>query len=132
MAGEKLVQEPKSESISHWGLHELKPKAQTDYFAYSKPLSVKAGVMSNAKYDVSVVNSPSHYSYNHKGIECIDAMEAMLTVEEFIGYLRGNIFKYQWRYRYKNGMEDLAKAKWYSARLDKVLAANPAFQKNPK
>lgn len=73
------------------------------------------------------VNSPQHYNLNHKGIECIDAMEAMLSVEEFIGYLRGNVFKYQWRYPYKNGSEDLKKAAWYSARLAKTLTANPYF-----
>lgn len=61
------------------------------------------------------VNNPSHYTQG--GIECIDAMEAMLSRDEFIGYLRGNIFKYQWRYKDKNGLEDLKKANWYSAKL---------------
>ena len=28
-------------------------------------------------------------------------------------YLQGNIMKYLWRYRYKNGVEDLKKAEWY-------------------
>ena len=64
------------------------------------------------------VNSPSHYKLNHKGIECIVAMEAMLTPEEFRGYLRGNSFKYRWRYRYKNRpVEDLEKAQWYENKL---------------
>lgn len=71
------------------------------------------------------VNSPAHYSKNHKGIECIDAMEAMLTPEEFLGYLRGNIQKYTWRYKYKNGLEDLKKAQWYLNKLiEKVEATN--------
>jgi hypothetical protein len=65
------------------------------------------------------VNSPKHYSLNHKGIECIDAMEAALTPEEFKGYLRGNVIKYVWRFRYKNGLEDLKKAQWY---LNKLIA----------
>ena len=64
------------------------------------------------------VNSPSHYASG--GIECIDAMQAMLSREEFIGYLRGNIFKYQWRYKLKNGVEDLEKAQWYANRLIKM------------
>jgi hypothetical protein len=75
------------------------------------------------------VNSPQHYNQNHKGIECIDAMEAMLSPEEFVGYLRGNILKYSWRYPYKNGAEDLAKANWYKDKLDKALAANPHLYK---
>ena len=75
------------------------------------------------------VNSPAHYNLNHKGIECIAAMEAMLSVEEFIGYLRGNIFKYLWRYKYKNGKEDIDKAKWYLDKLNEVLRYNPSYYK---
>lgn len=61
------------------------------------------------------VNNPSHY--NTGGIECIEAMQAMLSTEEFIGYLRGNGLKYRWRFRYKNGIEDLRKAEWYDKKL---------------
>lgn len=61
------------------------------------------------------VNQPQHYA--SQPIECIVAMEAMLSPEEFIGYLRGNIFKYQWRYKQKNGIEDLKKAQWYQNKL---------------
>jgi|TARA_B100001939_G_scaffold120216_1_gene104271 hypothetical protein len=65
------------------------------------------------------VNHPEHY--NQGTIECIDAIEAMLSHEEFVGYLRGNSLKYRWRFRYKNGIEDLRKAEWYERRLLKVL-----------
>lgn len=64
------------------------------------------------------VNQPNHYA--NFSIECIDAMQAMLSREEFIGYLRGNIFKYQWRYKLKNGVEDLKKAQWYQNKLIEV------------
>jgi hypothetical protein len=70
------------------------------------------------------VNNPEHYKTG--GIECIDAMQAMLSDEEFIGYLRGNIFKYQWRYKHKNGVEDLRKADWYAQRLVELEAENAA------
>ena len=66
-----------------------------------------------------VVNKPKHY--NQGTIECIDAIEAMLTHAEFVGYLRGNSLKYRWRFRYKNGTEDLLKAQWYERKLLKVL-----------
>ena len=66
-----------------------------------------------------MVNNPMHY--NAGNIECIDSIEAMLTKEEFIGYLRGNSHKYRWRFRYKNGIEDLKKAEWYENKLLKVL-----------
>ena len=66
-----------------------------------------------------VVTKPKHY--NQGGIECIDAIEAMLTHEEFVGYLRGNSLKYRWRFRYKNGVEDLRKAEWYENKLLEIL-----------
>ena len=61
-----------------------------------------------------MVNSPPHY--NKSGIECIEAIKAM-TGDGFQFYLQGNIMKYLWRYRYKNGVEDLKKAKWYLSEL---------------
>jgi primase-polymerase (primpol)-like protein len=61
-----------------------------------------------------VVNHPIHY--NKSGIETIDAIKAM-TNEGFEYYLQGNIMKYLWRYKYKNGVEDLEKAQWYLNKL---------------
>lgn len=69
-----------------------------------------------------VVNKPAHY--NNGPVECIEAIESMLTSEEYIGYLRGNSLKYRWRFRYKNGIEDLRKARWYEERLIKFMEAN--------
>ena len=69
-----------------------------------------------------LVNSPPHY--NKGAIECIDAIEAMLTHEEYVGYLRGNSLKYRWRFRYKNGIQDLEKAEWYEQRLMETLKEN--------
>ena len=66
-----------------------------------------------------IINNPKHYKQGH--IECIDSIEAMLNREEFIGYLRGNSLKYRWRFRYKNGVEDLKKAEWYENKLLAVL-----------
>lgn len=63
---------------------------------------------------VDSVNKPEHYQGK---IECIDAIEASMTYENFIGYLRGNIIKYNWRYKNKNGVEDLRKAEWYLKKL---------------
>ena len=57
-----------------------------------------------------MVNHPPHY--NKYGVECIDALRAA-TGEGFEYYLQGNVMKYLWRYRYKNGIEDLKKANWY-------------------
>jgi|TARA_R110000744_G_scaffold354936_2_gene461392 hypothetical protein len=60
--------------------------------------------------DGDMVNHPPHY--NQYGVECIDALRAA-TGEGFEYYLQGNVMKYLWRYRYKNGVEDLKKANWY-------------------
>ena len=62
-----------------------------------------------------LVNHPSHYTDG--GIECIEAIEAQLTVEEYRGYLKGNIAKYVWREKHKGGTESLKKAQWYLGRL---------------
>ena len=64
------------------------------------------------------VDRPIHYGQGK--IECIDYLEDFLTKEEYIGYLRGNIAKYLHRWRYKNGLEDLKKAEWYTSRLIKL------------
>ena len=61
-----------------------------------------------------MVDHPPHY--NQSGVECIDAIQAV-TEEGFEYYLQGNILKYLWRYRYKNGVEDLKKAEWYLRKL---------------
>lgn len=81
-------------------------------------LAVNDVVLRKASEPHDHVNNPSHYASG--GIECIDAMQAMLSRDEFIGYLRGNIFKYQWRYKLKNGVEDLKKARWYQNKLIEV------------
>ena len=62
------------------------------------------------------VNHPPHYTDG--GIECIEAIEAQLTAEEYRGYLRGNCTKYLWRCMIKGKpVEDLKKCQWYLERL---------------
>lgn len=74
--------------------------------------------------DTNMVDNPPHY--NNGSIECIEAIEAMLSRDEYIGYLRGNALKYMWRFRYKQKpFEDLRKARWYEERLIKFLLDNP-------
>jgi len=70
-----------------------------------------------------VVNHPSHYTDG--GIECIEAIEAQLTVEEYRGYLKGNVAKYGWRERHKGGTESLKKARWY---LDRLIQLDETLQ----
>lgn len=68
-----------------------------------------------------MVNSPPHYTAG--GIECIDAIEAALTPEEFRGYLKGQIFKYNWRLGLKDEpVQEAGKLSWYADRLKAFLA----------
>ena len=53
--------------------------------------------------------------YREGDIECIDAIRAALTPEEFRGFCKGNIIKYTWRERAKGGDKDLIKLQDYAA-----------------
>lgn len=65
--------------------------------------------------------NPSHYKGH--GLECIDAIKAQMTPEEFRGYLRGNVIKYTWRMNQKGDpVENARKANWYLDRLTQELA----------
>ena len=64
-----------------------------------------------------MVDHPPHY--NQASIETIDII-ASVTGDGFEFYLQGNIMKYLCRYPYKNGVEDLEKARWYLNKLIKI------------
>jgi len=72
--------------------------------------------------DFDPVNKPMHY--NQGGIECIDAIRASMTDEQFAAYCKGNIMKYLWRYENKNKKQDLLKAEWYLRRLINSVSDN--------
>ena len=58
------------------------------------------------------VNSPTHYCKG--GIECIDAIRAAVSdLQGVEAVYAGNVIKYVWRFKGKNGLEDLKKAKHY-------------------
>lgn len=63
------------------------------------------------------VNKPVHYTYGK--FECIDVLRDILGHDGFIGFCRGNVIKYLWRYAHKNHLEDLKKARWY---LDRMIS----------
>jgi hypothetical protein len=50
--------------------------------------------------------NPSHYKQGN--IEVIDYI-----LDQKFNYLEGNVIKYLSRYKFKNGIEDLNKARWY-------------------
>jgi hypothetical protein len=46
-----------------------------------------------------------------------EVMEAVLTPEEFIGFLKGNVIKYSMRAGRKDGTDDAGKARHYAHKL---------------
>ena len=49
-------------------------------------------------------------------------MQAVLTRDEFLGFLKGNIIKYSMRAGRKDGSDDAGKARHYMQKLDEELA----------
>jgi hypothetical protein len=64
------------------------------------------------------VNHPLHYTTGK--IEVIDYLQDKLPAEMFEGFCVGNSLKYLSRYRYKGGLDDLKKARWYLDRIIKI------------
>ena len=86
--------------------------------AYSKYETNTEPQWSNKESDN--VNHPAHYTQG--GIECIDALAAATTnLQGLEAVCTANAIKYLWRWKYKNGVQDLKKAKWYINRLLKEL-----------
>lgn len=62
------------------------------------------------------VNRPSHYTAG--GVECIDAIDSAVSgLTGFEAVYTAQVLKYIWRWKRKNGVEDLQKARWYLDRL---------------
>tara|TARA_R110000868_G_scaffold1406_1_gene10929 strand:- start:55 stop:366 length:312 start_codon:yes stop_codon:yes gene_type:complete len=76
----------------------------------SNGMIVQCECISDAAYDA--VNRPAHYAQGD--IECIDAIKsAVADLRGVEAYMTGTIIKYVWRWRAKNGAEDLRKARWF-------------------
>ena len=73
--------------------------------------------ISEARYPKDMVNHPPHYQ-SRSGMEVIDVIESF--TDGLVGIEAtdtGNIIKYICRWKGKNGLEDLKKAKWYIEHL---------------
>lgn len=97
--------------------YKAKPKYRDgEYFRMPK---IKPSSQSPISDD-DTVNSPKHYTRGD--IELIDIMEDQMTPDEFMGYLKGNVTKYNYRELDKNQDEDIAKAEWYQKKLKEFVA----------
>lgn len=76
-----------------------------------------------AEPHADMVNHPKHYQIEvgDAKIEVTELIEEVLTREEYIGFLKGNVLKYHIRAHSKNGEEDIKKANFYSVILDRIL-----------
>lgn len=66
------------------------------------------------------VNHPAYYEQG--GMDCITIMETLFGTETVMHFCLCNAFKYLWRHKMKNGLEDIEKAAWYLNRY--VTLAN--------
>lgn len=97
-----------------WPVNDELPLPSADVVALGFDMPMTATELL-ARQAPDPVNHPAHYTAG--AVECIDAIEAALTPEEFRGYCKGNALKYVWREQHKGGAESLAKAQWYLNRL---------------
>ena len=59
--------------------------------------------------------------YKDMGMQPWAVMEVVLTPEEFIGFLKGNVIKYSMRQGKKQDSDDANKARHYAAKLREML-----------
>ena len=85
--------------------------------------STLTAVTSDFSAKPDMVNQPPHYTAG--GIETIDFLQAKLSREEFIGYLKGNVLKYGSRLGKKGDTDiDAGKLSWYALKLRDVLSVS--------
>ena len=58
--------------------------------------------------------------YKEMAVQPWELMESVLTHEEFVGYLKGNVIKYALRAGRKEGSDDLGKCRHYMLKLAEV------------
>ena len=83
-------------------------------------MTIEQGLNGTRADDIQV--SGTHYK--QMGIEPWAVMQAVLTPEEFRGYLKGNIIKYAMRQGRKQDSDDTGKAKHYAQKLGEVNGSN--------
>lgn len=70
--------------------------------------------------------NPQHYK--ETSMECIEVMQIAFGKEAVENFCMCNAFKYLWRYRSKNGLEDLEKANWYINKAIRMYGYNDQLE----
>ena len=112
---------------------ELHPDENWDFFNEEKALEtytkwreknmehdyIKNDIAKKAKlYSDNDPINPNHYKHLPNGLETIDIIQAWTEgLEGIEAVCTANAIKYISRWKYKNGVEDLRKARWYLSRI---------------
>lgn len=103
---------PSTEYFDKGGFRVTLPGVTSLHEYWKNP---KFKVSSETKVDM--VNHPSHYQ-SETGLEVFDVIEAFtFDLKGIEAVDTGNVIKYICRWKKKNGLEDLEKARWYLNRL---------------
>ena len=82
-------------------------------------MSIKDGANGTTANDIQVGGQ----HYKTMPVQPWDVMESVLTHEEFIGFLKGNVIKYSMRAGRKEGSDDANKARHYMMKLREITGA---------
>jgi hypothetical protein len=116
---------PKGSKLSDWIKHDGGPRpVSPETIVHVDVPNIKFVPCSARTFDWSkveqyrIVDFPSNPDspndhYRQGDIECIDAIRAALTDEEWRGFCKGNVLKYTWREKHKGGDGSLLKAQDY-------------------
>lgn len=115
-----------------WGLHKNKNKNKEKTMSRNDSIIHESTFEEKAKAEFwahrhegagDPVNQPNHYKTGL--VETIVSIKNILHHKGFQDYCVGNVVKYISRYRTKNGLEDLKKAKIYIEFLINSYEENP-------
>ena len=82
-------------------------------------VDIKDGANGTTANDIQVGGQ----HYKTMPIQPWEVMEAVLTHEEFVGFLKGNVIKYSMRAGRKEGSDDANKARHYMMKLREITGA---------
>jgi hypothetical protein len=103
---------------------ELTPEEEQElaYMISSGRINARLDQGSNGTTADDVQVSGNHYK--DMPIQPWHIMEAVMTHDEFVGFLKGNIIKYSLRAGRKDGSDDAGKAKHYMQKLKEITNGN--------
>lgn len=91
--------------------NKMKEKSQAELLAEAMHQQTMDVVNGYLGHD-DMVNHPPHYA-DSCSIECIESMEIAFGIKYTAVYCLINAYKYLWRRKAKNGLQDVKKALWY-------------------